>query len=92
MDFKRLSGRARELVEKRGGTESLKQDADELRRIAKGPGSVKDKAKSAAGALKRPGAGGGSTVGDKVQEAAPAPPRTDAREEDAGTGSRGGAL
>ena len=58
MDFKRLSGRARELVEKRGGSEGLKRDAEELRRIAKGPGGVRDKAKSAAGALKRPGAGG----------------------------------
>ena len=92
MDFKRLSGRARQLVEKRGGSESLKQDADELRKIAKGPGSVKDKAKSAAGALKRPGASGESSVGEKVQSAAPDPNRTDAREGETGPGSRGGAV
>jgi hypothetical protein len=56
MDFKRISQRARRLLDKRGGTDSLKQDAAELRDIARGPGSVSDKAKAAAGALKEPGA------------------------------------
>ena len=80
MDLKRLSSRAKDLVEKRGGPESLKQDAGELRNIAKGPGSFKDKAMSAAEALKRAGASGaGSSVGEKVQDAAPAPNRKDDR-------------
>ena len=57
MDFKRLTSRAKDLVEKRGGTDSLKQDAEELKRIAKGQGSLTDKAKAAAAALKDPGAG-----------------------------------
>ena len=55
MDFKRLSSRAKDLVDKRGGTESLKQDAEQLREIAKGSGSLGDKAKAAVGAIKDPG-------------------------------------
>ncbi len=56
MDFKRLSQRAKRLIDKRGGTDSLKQDAAELGDIARGKGSVSDKAKAAADALKEPGA------------------------------------
>lgn len=58
VSFKNLSSmatKAKEAVEKRGGTDALKQDAAELRSIAKGPGSLTDKAKAAASALKRPG-------------------------------------
>ena len=55
MDLKRLSNKAKDLVEKRGGTESLKQDADELRKIAGSKGSLGDKAKAAKEALRRPG-------------------------------------
>jgi len=51
----RLAKRAKDLAEKRGGSEALKGDADELKGIAKGKGSIKDKAKAAAGALKEPG-------------------------------------
>jgi hypothetical protein len=58
VDFKRLADRAKGLVEKRGGTGALKEDAEELREIAQGKGSVKDKAKAAADALKDPGARG----------------------------------
>jgi hypothetical protein len=56
MDFKRLSQRAKRLIDKRGGTDSLKEDAAELRDIARGKGSVSDKAKAAADTLKEPGA------------------------------------
>src|SRR3954465_11551004 len=55
VDFKRITDRAKDLVEKRGGTDSLKEDASQLRDIAKGPGSFKDKAKAAVDALKDPG-------------------------------------
>jgi len=55
VNFKRLTERAKDVVEKRGGSDSLKQDADELRGIAKGPGSLKDKAKAAGKAIKDPG-------------------------------------
>jgi hypothetical protein len=58
VDFKRLADRAKGLVEKRGGTDALKEDAEELREIAQGKGSVKDKAKAAADALKDPGGRG----------------------------------
>jgi hypothetical protein len=58
MDFKSLQRRAKQMIDKRGGTESLKADAEELRNIAKGPGSVTDKAKRAGEALKDPGAKG----------------------------------
>jgi hypothetical protein len=57
MNLGQLASKARDLVQKRGGTESLKQDAEELRDIASGSGSMSDKAKAAAGALKDPGAG-----------------------------------
>ena len=55
VDFKKLSTQAKNLVEKRGGTDALKKDAAELQEIAKGKGSISDKAKAAAEALKRPG-------------------------------------
>jgi hypothetical protein len=51
-----LASRAKQLIDKRGGTDSLKQDAEELRGIARGRGSFTDKAKAAAEAVKDPGA------------------------------------
>jgi hypothetical protein len=59
VDLKRLTNRAKDLVDKRGGPESVKEDAGELRDIAKGQGSLKDKAKAAADAIKEPGAESG---------------------------------
>ena len=56
MDLKRLTNRAKDLVEKRGGAESVKEDATELKDIAAGKGALKDKAKAAAEAIKQPGA------------------------------------
>ena len=58
MDLKRLSERAKRLIDKRGGSASVKEDADELRDIARGEGSLSDKAKAAADAIKEPGAQG----------------------------------
>lgn len=57
MDFKKLTGQAKALIDKRGGTDALKADAQQLADIAKGKGSVADKAKQAAAALKEPGTG-----------------------------------
>ena len=71
MDLKSLQRRAKQLIERRGGTDSLKADAEELKDIAKGPGSVADKAKRAGEALKDPGAKGPDTP------ASPRPPATD---------------
>jgi hypothetical protein len=58
VNFKKLTDKAKDVVDKRGGVESLKEDAQELRDVAKGQGSMKDKAKAAAEAVKEPGAPG----------------------------------
>jgi hypothetical protein len=80
MDLKRITDKAKELVEKRGGTDSLKEDASELKDIASGEGGLTDKAKAAAEAVKDPGAKGAEEVGRRVQEAAPDdPPATGER-------------
>ena len=58
VNFRRLADQAKKLVDKRGGTDALKDDAEELKDIATGKGSVKDKAKAAGEAMKDPGAPG----------------------------------
>jgi hypothetical protein len=58
MDFKKLADKAKDTIDKRGGMDSLKADAEELKKVAKGQGSLTDKAKAAAQALKDPGARG----------------------------------
>jgi hypothetical protein len=65
VNFKKITDKAKDVVEKRGGTDSLKQDAGEIKDIFKGEGTFKDKAKAAASAVKDPGQKGA---------AAPAPP------------------
>jgi hypothetical protein len=56
MDFKSITSKAKDLIDKRGGTDSLKEDAEELKDIATGDGSISDKAKEAVEAVKDPGA------------------------------------
>jgi hypothetical protein len=58
MDFGSLTKKAKQLVNRRGGMDALKDDATELKDIAGGRGSMTDKAKEAADALKDPGAPG----------------------------------
>jgi hypothetical protein len=48
--------KAKQVVDQRGGTDSVKEDGRELQDIAKGRGSASDKAKQAAAAIKEPGA------------------------------------
>ncbi|MCW2997145.1 MAG: hypothetical protein JWN65_694 [Solirubrobacterales bacterium] len=55
MNFKNLANVAKKAVDKRGGSEALKQDLGELQKIAKGKGTPAEKAKQAAAALKSPG-------------------------------------
>ena len=55
MDFKKLTAKAKDAIDKRGGVDSLKADAEELKKVAKGKGSLADKAKAAAQAIKEPG-------------------------------------
>jgi hypothetical protein len=43
------------VVDKRGGTDAAKEDAEELKDIATGKGSLKDKARAAGEAIKEPG-------------------------------------
>ncbi len=58
VNLKRLADQAKKVIDKRGGVDSLKEDAGELRGIAKGKGSLADKAKAAGKAVKEPGAPG----------------------------------
>jgi hypothetical protein len=58
MDLGKLVDEAKELVVERGGLDSLKEDAEELKDIATGDGSVVDKAKAAAEAVEDPGEAG----------------------------------
>jgi hypothetical protein len=57
MDFKKLADKAKDTIDKRGGMDALKADAEELKKVAKGKGSLTDKAKAAAAAIKEPGSG-----------------------------------
>jgi hypothetical protein len=58
MDLSRLTSRAKDLFAKRGGSEAAKQDAQELKDIARSDASLGDKAKAGLDALKDPGAPG----------------------------------
>jgi hypothetical protein len=73
MDFKKIADKAKDVVENRGGVDSLKEDAEQLREIAKGQGSLTDKAKEAVAAIKDPGEEGelAGTPADPTAQAAP---------------------
>jgi hypothetical protein len=58
MDLGKLTDEAKKLLDERGGVDSLKEDAEELKDIATGDGSIVEKAKEAAEAVKDPGAPG----------------------------------
>ena len=64
-NLRKVADKAKEQVDKRGGTEALKEDAEELKSIAKGKGSLKDKAKAAGKALKEPGTKDAETATDE---------------------------
>ena len=76
MDLKSLQHKAKQLINRRGGSEGLKADAEELKDIAKGPGSVADKTKRAGDALKDPGAAGPDTPVSSRPPTADAPTPT----------------
>ena len=61
MDIDKLADQAKKLIDDRGGMDALKEDAEELKDIAQGEGSVTDKAKAAVDAIKDPGAKGEDT-------------------------------
>jgi hypothetical protein len=70
----RLAGMAKQIIDKRGGVDALKKDAEELKGIAQGEGTLSDKAKAAAEALKDPGARGEEPPAASPPPASP-PPR-----------------
>ena len=61
MDLSKLTDQAKKLIDKRGGMDSVKEDATELKDIATGEGSGTDKAKAAVDAVKDPGKPGEDT-------------------------------
>jgi hypothetical protein len=83
VDLKNLTDKAKDLINKRGGTGTLKEDAEELKDIASRDESLVDKAKDAVEAIKDPGS-------DDVEATAPPPP-TDAPEDPAAVQSGRGA-
>ena len=58
MDLSRLTSKAKDMFARRGGTEAAKEDAQELKDIARSDASVGDKAKAGFEALKDPGGPG----------------------------------
>jgi hypothetical protein len=63
MDLDKLVDEAKHLVEERGGVDSLKADAEELKDIATRDESLVEKAKEAVEAVKDPGAPGEQPAG-----------------------------
>ena len=56
MNWKAMADKAKQTFQQRGGSKAAKEDAEELRNIAQGQGSIADKAKEAAAAMREPGA------------------------------------
>ncbi len=56
MDWQKAVQKAKKVVEQRGGSESVKADAREVKDILKGEGTMSEKLKEAAAAVKEPGA------------------------------------
>jgi hypothetical protein len=70
----RLAGAAKKLIDKRGGTDRLKEDVEELKRIARSEGSLEDKARKAAQRLREPVPGETPAAGAAPAEDAAAAP------------------
>lgn len=83
VNFKKLADRAKDVVDKQGGTEGLKGRAERVKEAASGQGSIGEKAKAAAAAAKEnppaEGAPPAATPAEPVKggatgEEPPAPP------------------
>jgi hypothetical protein len=61
MDLKKLTGGVKQLIDRRGGTKVLKEDAMEPKDVAPKDESPADKARDATSAIKDPGAPGDGT-------------------------------
>lgn len=55
MKFNQIADKAKKALDRRGGMDALKEDLQEVKDVAAGRGSLKDKARAAADALKTPG-------------------------------------
>jgi hypothetical protein len=53
--FNKLAEKAKQALDRRGGMDALKEDLQEVKQAATGRGSIRDKARAAADALKTPG-------------------------------------
>ncbi|HWC25604.1 MAG TPA: hypothetical protein VG474_03375 [Solirubrobacteraceae bacterium] len=73
MNLRSLARTAKQIIDRRGGTKALKEDAQELREIVRGGGTAHDKAKAATEALRDPG-GRGEHEPQRADEARPAQP------------------
>ena len=56
MNWRAMADKANQVFQQRGRATAAKEDTEELRNIAQGQGSVADKVKQAAEALREPGA------------------------------------
>ncbi len=75
MKWNRLTDQAKKAVDRRGGTDGLKRDAEKLREIATGRGTAKQKAQRAAEHLKQqPGTRGGGERPEQPQRPGGDPP------------------
>jgi len=72
-----LTDRAKQVFEERGGSERLKQDGDALKGIARGEGSLSDKAKAGIERLRDEPAGTAGGPGETGETDPPPPARTD---------------
>jgi hypothetical protein len=55
MNLKKIFGKAKDVVDDRGGADNLKKDAQQVADAVTKKGSVKDKAEDAVDAVKKPG-------------------------------------
>ena len=58
MDFNKLMDKAKGMFDKRGGTESAKKDAEEVKDIATSDAGLSEKGRESVEAIKDPGAPG----------------------------------
>jgi hypothetical protein len=67
MGLSDLLDRAKGIVQRRGGTDGLKEDAQELKDVATSDASMSEKLKQGAEALKEPGAEGPEAAGPEAK-------------------------
>ncbi len=87
MDFHKLARKAQEVYTQRGGAKAAKGDASEVGEIFKGDGTLMDKARQAAKALKEPGVSSAAAVRTHAEPpvATQAEPLTGSSEPPSGT-------